>query len=86
MARTPLHDLHLHVDQRERALLFDYEPGTRDVHFDICDGRGDVLKTGYVHGPTTRVLLSDVGGDDLVLMVLDGELSSVRPFHLNNVR
>jgi hypothetical protein len=83
MALTPLHDLRIHIDPRERTLLFDYEPGTRDVLFDICDGRGDVLKTGHVEGPVTQVRLSDVSGDDLVLMVLDGEVSSVRPFHLS---
>lgn len=62
--------------------MFDYEPGAPDALFDICDVNGHVLKTGGVTGPVTQVRLTDVNGDDLILMVLDGETSTVRPIHL----
>lgn len=77
-----LHEIRIRIDQLERLLMFDYEPGTEDALFDICDREGHILKTGEVHGPVTRVRLTDVNGDDLILMVLDGETSMVRPIQL----
>ena len=70
------------IDQLERLLMFDYEPGTHDALFDICDSQGHIVKTGEVHGPVTRVRITDLDGEDYYLMVLDGELSTVKPFQL----
>jgi hypothetical protein len=75
-------ELRIRIDQVERMLMFDYEPGSEDALFDICDNEGHILKTGDVKGPVTQVRLTDVHGEELVLMVLDGEISTVRPIRL----
>ena len=75
------HEIRIRIDQVERILMFDYEPGTQDALFDICDSDGQILKTGDVKGPVTQVRLTNIRGEDLVLMVLDGESSMVRPIH-----
>ena len=72
----------LRIDQIERLLMFDYEPGTQDALFDICDSKGHIVKTGEVNGPVTRVRITDLDGEEYYLMVLDGELSTVKPFQL----
>lgn len=82
MANQGTSEIQIRIDQIERSLLFDYEPGTADALFDICDAQGHILKSGAVQGPVTEVLLSDVRGEELILMVLDGETSTVRPIHL----
>ena len=85
MSSQPRNEIRIRIDQIERLLMFDYEPGTEDALFDICDPHGQILKTGEVHGPVTQVRLTDVHGDDLILMVLDGETSTVRPIQLRKV-
>lgn len=82
MQGTPSHSIRIRVDQVERLIMFDYEPGSDDALFDICDNEGHILKTGDVHGPVTQVQLTDVLGDELILMVLDGESSMVRSLDL----
>ncbi len=72
----------LRIDQIERTLMFEYEPGTRKAIFDICDISGHIVKTGEVNGPATSVRVTDLDGEDYYLMVLDGELSTVEPFQL----
>ena len=57
-------------------------PAHRDALFDICDSEGHIVKTGEVNGPETRVRITDLDGEDYYLMVLDGELSTVKPFQL----
>ncbi len=79
---TPQNEIRLRIDQIERLLMFDYEPGTEDALFDICDGSGRIVKTGDVNGPVTRVRITDLDGEEYYLMVLDGELSTVKPFQL----
>jgi hypothetical protein len=76
------HHIRLRIDQIERLLMFDYEPGTQDALFDICDSNGHIVKTGEVNGPVTRVRITDLDGEEYYLMVLDGELSTVKPFQL----
>ena len=75
-------ELKVRIDQIERLLMFDYEPGTEDALFDICTSDGHIVKTGEVKGPVTRIRLTDVEDNDLLLMVLDGERSVVHPIHL----
>lgn len=70
------------IDQLERLLMFDYEPGTEDALFDVCTSDGQILKTGDITGPVTKVRLTDVQDNELVLMVLDGDHSLVRPIQL----
>lgn len=70
------------VDQIERLLMFDYEPGTEGALFDICDREGRIVKTGDIQGPVTRVRITDLDGEEYYLMVLDGETSTVKPFQL----
>lgn len=84
MSSTP-HEIRLRIDQIERLLMFDYEPGTADALFDICDSNGHIVKTGEVSGPVTRVRITDLDGEEYFLMVLDGELSTVKPFQLRRV-
>ncbi|MEZ4757902.1 MAG: hypothetical protein R2817_13825 [Flavobacteriales bacterium] len=84
MEQDKLH-IRLRIDQLERLLMFDYEPGCEDALFDICDDRGNILKTGEVNGPVTRVRVTDLQGEDFYLMVLDGESSMVQPFQLRRV-
>ena len=74
--------IRLRIDQLERLLMFDYEPQSPDALFDICDSQGHVLRTGDITGPVTQVRLSGIQGEDLILMVLDGENSSVQPIPL----
>jgi hypothetical protein len=38
-----------------------------------------------VHGPVTRVRITDLDGEEYFLMVLDGEISTVKPIYLNRV-
>lgn len=75
-------EIKVRIDQIERLLMFDYEPGTQDALFDICDEHGRIVKTGDVNGPITRVRITDLDGEEYYLMVLDGELSTVKPFQL----
>lgn len=82
MATPAPHELRIRVDQIERLLMFDYDPEHEDALYDICDPQGHILKTGEIKGPVTRVRLTDVNGDELILMVLDGESSTVRPIQL----
>jgi hypothetical protein len=74
--------IRLRIDQLERLLMFDYDPRSPDALFDICDSQGHILRTGEVTGPVTEVRLSGIQGEDLILMVLDGENSSVQPIPL----
>jgi hypothetical protein len=74
--------IRIRIDQLERLLMFDYDPSSPDAMFDICDADGHILRTGEVTGPVTHVRLTGLNGEDLVLMVLDGELSVVQPIHL----
>jgi hypothetical protein len=74
--------IRLRIDQLERLLMFDYDPQSPDALFDICDSQGHVLRTGDITGPVTQVRLSGIQGEDLILMVLDGENSSVQPIPL----
>ncbi len=80
--QRPHNEIRLRIDQLERLLMFDYEPGTQDALFDICDEHGRIVKTGDIHGPITRVRITDLDGEEYYLMVLDGELSTVKPFQL----
>lgn len=82
---APSFEIRVRIDQLERLLMFDYEPGTEGALFDICDAHGRIVKTGDVHGPVTRVRITDLQGEEYYLMVLDGERSSVQPFHLRRV-
>jgi hypothetical protein len=77
--------IRVRIDQIERLLMFDYEPGTQDALFDICDQHGHIVKTGEVSGPETRVRITDLDGEEYYLMVLDGEVSTVKPFQLRRV-
>ena len=79
------HEIRVRIDQIERLLMFDYEPGTEEALFDICDRQGHIVKTGEVNGPITRVRITDLDGDEYYLMVLDGEVSTVKPFQLRKV-
>lgn len=79
------HEIRVRIDQFERLLMFDYEPGTESALFDICDSQGHIVKTGDVQGPLTRVRITDLTGEDYYLMVLDGEISTVQPFQLRRV-
>lgn len=74
--------IRLRIDQLERLLMFDYDPQSPDALFDICDSQGHALRTGDITGPVTQVRLSGIQGEDLILMVLDGENSSVQPIPL----
>ena len=74
--------IRVRIDQIERLLMFDYEPGSQEALFDICDSQGHIVKTGKVHGPVTRVRITDLEGEEYYLMVLDGEVSTVKPFQL----
>lgn len=82
---APTNEIRVRIDQLKRLLMFDYEPGTEEALFDICDSHGNVVKTGEVHGPVTRVRVTDLEGEEFYLMVLDGELSTVKPFQLRKV-
>jgi hypothetical protein len=75
--------IRVRIDEIERLLMFDYEPGTADALFDICDSQGQIVKTGEVRGPVTRVRITDLDGEEYYLMVLDGETSTVKPFQLH---
>jgi len=79
---APANEIRVRIDQIERLLMFDYEPGSQEALFDICDQNGHIVKTGEVSGPVTRVRITDLHGDEYYLMVLDGEVSTVKPFHL----
>ena len=75
-------ELRVRIDRLEQLLMFDYEPGNADALFDLCTNDGNILVTGEVKGPVTRIRLADFRERDLVLMVLDGERSMVQPVHL----
>lgn len=77
--------IRVRIDQIERLLMFDYEPGTAEALFDICDQHGNIVKTGEVCGPETQVRITDLDGEDYYLIVLDGEVSAVKPFQLRRV-
>lgn len=78
-ARTSQMELKIRIDRIERLLMFDYEPGSEDALYDLCTSDGHILKTGEVKGPVTEVRLNGVQDTELVLMVLDGDRSVVRP-------
>jgi len=81
--RLPATELRIRIDQVERLLMFDYEPGSEDALFDLCTSDGHILKTGEVKGPVTQIRLTDMDCNEFVLMVLDGERSVIRPIHLS---
>ena len=64
------------------TLTADKNESRQDALFDICDQQGHIVKTGEVEGPVTRVRITDLQGEEYYLMVLDGELSTVKPFQL----
>lgn len=78
-------EIRVRIDQLERLLMFDYEPGAAGALFDICDAEGHIVKTGQVQGPVTRVRITDLDGQDYYLMVLDQETAVVKPFQLRRV-
>ncbi len=78
----PTTELKIRIDKIEQLLMFDYEPGSEDALFDLCTSDGQILRTGDVKGPVTQIRLTDIHDEDLVLMVLDGEYSVVRPVQL----
>jgi hypothetical protein len=78
----PIDPIRVRIDQIERMLMFDYEPGSSEALFDICDQQGRIVMTGEVSSPETRVRITDLDGEEYYLMVLDGELSTVKPFQL----
>ena len=80
--RSSTTEFKVRIDKIEQFLMFDYEPGTEDALFDLCTSDGHILKTGEVKGPVTRIRLTDVEDNELVLMVLDGDHSVVHPIHL----
>lgn len=84
MTKRP-YELRVRIDQIERLLMFDYEPGTEGALFDILDADGHIVKTGDIRGPVTRVRITDLQGQDFYLMVLDGETSAIQPFQLARV-
>lgn len=79
---SPITEFKVRIDKVEQLLMFDYEPGTEDALFDLCTSDGHILKTGEVKGPVTRIRITDVEDNELVLMVLDGDRSVVHPIHL----
>lgn len=83
MGNRPQHtELKIRIDKVEQLLMFDYEPGHEDALFDLCTSDGHIVKTGDIKGPVTSIRLTDVQDQDLVLMVLDGDLSVMHPVHL----
>ncbi len=78
----PTTELKIRIDKIEQLLMFDYEPGCEDALFDLCSSDGQILRTGDVTSPVTRIRLTDIHDEDLVLMVLDGEHSVVHPVQL----
>lgn len=75
-------ELRVRIDKLEQLLMFDYEPGTADALFDLCTNDGQIVRTGEVKGPVTKIRLTGVPDMELVLMVLDGERSMVQPIQL----
>lgn len=71
-------ELKIRVNKAEQLLMFDYEPGTEEALFDLCTMDGHILRTGDIKGPVTRIRLTDVVDQDMVLMVIDGEHSVVQ--------
>lgn len=69
------------IDRASRSIVIEHAPGKAGALFDICDPQGHVLKSGLVLGPNTRVRLDDVRGDELLLLVLDGDVGTVRSIH-----
>ena len=67
------------------TLVVDKNMTREDALFDICDKHGNIVKTGDIIGPETRVRITDLDGEDYYLMVLDGEVSTVKPFQLRRV-
>lgn len=80
--RAPDMELRVRIDKIEQLLMLDYEPGSEDALFDLCTHDGQILKTGDIKGPVTRIRLTDIHDQELVLMVLDGDQSVVQPIHL----
>lgn len=79
---THANELRIRIDKIEQLLMFDYEPGSEDALFDLCTSDGHILRTGDIKGPVTRIRLTDIHDQDLVLMVLDGDQSVIQPIHL----
>lgn len=75
-------ELRITVDQLERLLMFDYDAETQGALFDILDEEGQIVKTGGIEGPVTKVRLTELLGEEYTLMVIDGDRSAVRPIHL----
>lgn len=71
-------ELRVRINKAEQLLMFDYEPGTEEALFDLCTVDGHILRTGDITGPVTRIRLTDVEDQDMVLMVIDGEYSVVQ--------
>lgn len=72
----------LRFEQHGEMLTLRYTPNSGEALFDICDQAGHILKSGGITGLETRIRIAELMGEELYVMVLDGDESTVKPLTL----
>ncbi|MEO8067706.1 MAG: hypothetical protein ABI599_08455 [Flavobacteriales bacterium] len=72
----------LRFEQHGEMLTLRYTPNSGEALFDICDQAGHILKSGGITGLETRIRIAELMGEELYVMVLDGDESTVKPLSL----
>lgn len=75
----------LSFEQQGDMLMLRYKPNSGEALFDICDRAGHILKSGGITGLETRIRIAELMGEELYVMVLDGDNSTVQQLSLRKV-
>jgi hypothetical protein len=78
----PVHGPGLRLEQQGEMLTLRYTPNSGEALFDICDRAGHILKSGGITGLETRIRIAELMGEELYVMILDGDESTVKPLSL----
>lgn len=73
----------LSFEQQGDTLMLRYKPNSGEALFDICDRAGHILKSGGITGLETRIRIAELMGEELYVMVLDGDNSTVQQLSLS---
>lgn len=78
-----LNRLKVQVSDDQRYIDVDYNPGSPDALYDICDVNGRIIKTGKIDRDSMRVAVSDLLNSAYVFLVLDGDRIRTQRFTIH---
>lgn len=68
-----MNELTVRTEQEGQILRVWYRPSTSHSIYDICDAEGSVIKTGEIREESVRIDVSDLEGEEYLLLILDGD-------------